>query len=86
MESAFLKFGKTKGKEILGAIIQDIAEKAGFKETFKLGKEIFKAVDAEKSTRMLASSYVDENKDDIVYSYINILKAIAEEFTDRILS
>jgi len=83
LQNAFIKFLKEKGTEMAGAIIQDIAEKVGLKETLKLAKDFLKTVKAEKSIRMLAESYVSENKGEAVYSYVNILSSLAEEFNDR---
>ena len=83
LENAFVKFLKEKGTEMAGAIIQDIAEKVGLKETLKIAKDFLKTVKAEKSIRMLVESYVSENKGEALYSYVNILSSLAQEFNDR---
>ena len=76
LENAFVKFLKEKGTEMAGAIIQDIAEKVGLKETFKMAKDFLKTVKAEKSVRMLAESYVNENSGEAICSYVDILRSL----------
>ena len=83
LENAFVKFLKEKGTEMAGAIIQDIAEKVGLKETFKMAKDFLKTVKAEKSVRMLAESYVNENSGEAICSYVDILRSLVREFEDR---
>ena len=83
LQKAFLKFGKEKAVEITSAIIQDIAEKAGLKETLKIAKDFLKMYKAEKSVTMLAEGFVNDNKGDIIESYIGILSSLAEAFNQQ---
>jgi hypothetical protein len=39
IEKTFIKFAKAKGLEIAGAIIQDLVNKVGLRETFKIARE-----------------------------------------------
>lgn len=80
VEKAFIKFVKEKGSEIAGAIIQDIAEKLGFKETFKIAKDFLGMVRAEQSVVMLAENYVSAHRDEAIFSYIDIFQSLHSEF------
>jgi hypothetical protein len=83
IKKGLLKFGKEQGIKIGVAILEDIANKVGLKETLDVGKGILKAVGSEKTSLMLGQQYIAGHKDEARNSYIEILKAIAGEFKDR---
>ena len=83
LENAFVKFVKEEGTKVAGAIIQDVADKVGLKETYKVATDFLKTLKAEKTVTMMAESYIIENKGEIIDSYIHILRSLAQEFQDR---
>jgi predicted ATPase len=84
IEKALIKFVKEKGTEMASALIQDIAEKIGLKETLKIAKDFLKTFKAERSATMLADSFVSENKREVISTYINIFNILKTEFEDYI--
>jgi tetratricopeptide (TPR) repeat protein len=84
MEKAFVKFIKEKGTEIGSALIQDIAEKIGLKETLKISKEFLKTFKEQRSATMLADTYVTENKTEVISSYIDIFNILKTEFEEHV--
>ena len=83
MEKAFVKFIKEKGTEMAGALIQDVAEKIGLKETLKISKEFLKTFKEQRSATMLADTYITENKTEVVSSYIDIFNILKTEFQEH---
>ena len=84
MEKAFVKFLKEKGTEMAGALIQDVAEKIGLKETLKISKEFLKTFKEQRSATMLADTYITENKTEVVSSYIDIFNILKTEFQEHV--
>ena len=84
MEKAFVKFIKEKGTEISGALLQDLAEKIGLKETLKISKEFLKTFKEQRSATMLADTYITENKTEVVSSYIDIFNILRTEFQEHL--
>lgn len=83
VKKGLLKFGKEQGIKIGVAIIEDVANKVGLKETLEVGKDIVKAVGSEKTSLMLGQQYIADHRDEVRQSYVDIFKAIADEFKDR---
>ncbi len=83
IKRGFSKSAKEQGKKIGLAILEDAAKKVGLGQTFEVGKEIIKAIGEEKSGIQLSQSYVTEHKDEARESYLEIFKAILDEFKDR---
>jgi len=83
VKKGLLKFGKEQGIKMGVAIIQDVANKVGLKETLEVGKDIFKDIIDEKTSLMLAQQYIADHRDEARQSYIEIFKAIADEFKER---
>ena len=83
VKRGLLRFGKEQGVKMGVAIIQDLANKAGLKQTFEVGKDAIKAIGEEKTSLMLGQSYVADHKDEARESYLDIFNAIANEFTER---
>jgi hypothetical protein len=48
-----------------------------------VGKDILKAVGSEKTSSMLAQQYIADHRDEARESYLEIFKAIADEFKER---
>ncbi|MFZ0225014.1 MAG: hypothetical protein WA323_28670 [Candidatus Nitrosopolaris sp.] len=48
-----------------------------------MGKDILKAVGSEKTSSMLAQQYIADHRDEARESYLEIFKAIADEFKER---
>jgi tetratricopeptide (TPR) repeat protein len=83
VKKGLLKFGKEQGIKIGVAIIEDVAKKAGLEQTLDVGKDILKAVGSEKTSLMLAQQYIADHRDEARQSYLEIFKAIADEFKER---
>jgi tetratricopeptide (TPR) repeat protein/energy-coupling factor transporter ATP-binding protein EcfA2 len=83
VKKGLLKFGKEQGIKIGVAIIEDLAKKAGLEQTLDVGKDILKAIGSEKTSLMLARQYIADHTDEVRESYLEIFKAIANEFKDR---
>ena len=83
VKNGFLKSAKEQGKKIGLAVLEDVAKKAGFGQTFEVGKNIVKSIGAEKTGLLLAQSYVAEHKDEARESIIEIFKTLLDEFKDR---
>jgi AAA+ ATPase superfamily predicted ATPase len=81
---ATVEFGTAKGKELAGAILQDVANKLGLEKTFDLLKDFLKVYEGQKSAAMLAEDYISKNQDEAVLSYVGIFDSLANEFKDRI--
>jgi len=64
------------------AIIQDFA-KIGLEKTLEIGREIVETVGQEKTSLMLADDYIADHKGETLQAYLNIFKALADEFKDR---
>jgi hypothetical protein len=82
VEKALIKFVKNKRTEMSAAIIQDIANKVGLIETFKIAKEFFNTYTEEKSAIMFAEDYVYQRIGEAVLSYLEIYNRLTEEFKD----
>ncbi len=82
VKNGFLKSAKEQGKKIGLAVLEDVAKKAGFGQTFEVGKNIVKSIGAEKTGLLLAQSYVAEHKDEARESIIEIFKTLLDEFKD----
>jgi tetratricopeptide (TPR) repeat protein len=83
VKNGLLKFGKEQGIKIGVAIIEGVANKVGLGQTLEVGKDILKAVGSEKTSLMLAQQYIADHRDEARQSYIEIFKAIADEFKER---
>jgi predicted ATPase len=83
VKKGFLNYATDQGKKIGLAILEDVAKKVGLEQTFEVGKDIVKAMGAEKTGMLLAQSYVSEHKDEARESYIEILKTLVDEFKER---
>lgn len=57
VKRGLLKFGKEQGIKMGVAIIEDVANKVGLKETLDVGKDIIKDIGSEKTSLMLATQY-----------------------------
>ena len=57
--------------------------KSRLKETIDVGKDILKDIGSEKTSLMLAQQYITDHKDEARQSYLEIFKAIADEFKER---
>jgi predicted ATPase len=79
VKKGLLKFGKEQGIRIGVALIEDVADKVGHKQTLDVGKDILKAVGSEKTSLMLGQQYIADHRDEVRQSYIEIFKAIADE-------
>ncbi len=83
VKRGFLKSGKEQGIKIAVAVLDDIANKVGLKETLEIVKGIAKAVGSEKTSLMLGQQYINDHRDEATQSYLDIFRAIADEFKDR---
>jgi archaellum biogenesis ATPase FlaH len=83
VKRGLLRFGKEQGVKMGVAIIEDLAKKVGLQQTLEVGKDVIKAIGDEKTSLMLAQGYVADHKDEARESYLNIFKAIADEFKER---
>ena len=83
VKRGLLKFGKEQGIKMGVAIIEDVANKVGLKETLDVGKDILKDIGSEKTSLMLAQQYIADHRDEARQSYLEIFKAIADEFKER---
>ena len=83
VKRGLLKFGKEQGIKMGVAIIEDVANKVGLKETLDVGKDIIKDIGSEKTSLMLAQQYIADHRDEARKSYLEIFKAIADEFKER---
>lgn len=83
VKKGLLKFGKEQGIKIGVAILEDVANKVGLQQTLDVGKDILKAVGSEKTSLMLAQQYIADHRDEARQSYLEIFKAIADEFKER---
>ena len=83
VKRGLLKFGKEQGIKMGVAIIEDVANKVGLKETLDVGKDIIKDIGSEKTSLMLAQQYIADHRDEARQSYLEIFKAIADEFKER---
>jgi AAA ATPase domain len=83
VQRGLVHFVKNYGTNIGIAVIQDLANKVGLKETLNVGKEIIQSIGEEKTSLMLAQQYIADHRDEARQSYIDIFKAIADEFKDR---
>jgi tetratricopeptide (TPR) repeat protein len=83
VKKGLLKFGKEQGMKIGVAIIEDVAKKAGLDQTLDVGKAILKDIGSEKTSLMLAQQYIADHRDEARQSYLEIFKAIADEFKER---
>jgi len=77
-----LTFVKRYGATMSVAIIQDFA-KIGLEKTLEIGREIVETVGQEKTSLMLADDYIADHKGETLQAYLNIFKALADEFKDR---
>jgi predicted ATPase len=76
-------FGKEEIEKIAGAIIEDVAKKAGLEQTFKVAKSFWSRFKAEKNSLMLAEDYAAKNNDNTLQAYSGILRSLAQEFKER---
>jgi tetratricopeptide (TPR) repeat protein len=83
LESAFIKFAKEKGTEMVVAIIQSVVKKAGFEEPFNVIKDFIKTHKGEKSGLGLAQDYVFQHKDEAILSYVGIFRSLVQQFRER---
>jgi hypothetical protein len=54
VKKGLLKFDKEQGIKLGVAILEDVANKVGLKETLDVGKDVLNAVGSEKTSMMLA--------------------------------
>jgi predicted ATPase len=64
VKKGLLKFAREQGVKMGVAIIQDLADKAGLRQTFEVGKDVVKYIGEEKTSLMLGQSYVADHKDE----------------------
>lgn len=83
VKTALLDFGKKQATKIGVAILEDVANKVGLKETLDVAKDIVKEVQSEKTSLMLGQQYIADHRDEVRQSYLKILEAIADEFKER---
>ena len=83
VKQGFIKFGKEQGIKLGVAIIDDLANKVGLKETLDVGKGFLEAVSSEKTSLMLAQRYIADHRDEARQSYLETLQAVANEFKER---
>jgi predicted ATPase len=82
IDRVLVKFAKKKGLEIAGAVIQDIVNKTGFKETLKTVTEAYTSFKQEKPV-ILAQDYLFQHKEEAIFEYMEIYNKLAEEFNER---
>ena len=83
MKRALEKFGKEKGKEIAVAIVTDMAKKIGLEESVKVVKEFWKDFEEQKSVITVTQDYISKHKNEVLTSYIAIIRSLTEQFCDR---
>ena len=59
-----------------------IAKKVGLDQTLDAGKDILKDIGSEKTILMLAQQYIADHRDEVRQSYLEIFRAVAEEFKE----
>jgi len=83
LENVLVKFAKEEGSEMVWAILRDIAKKVGLDEALEIAEKLLKNYKGEKSADAIALSYVRENSNEPVESYVKVLQSLLQEFGDR---
>jgi len=83
VKRGLLKSGREQVKKLGIAIIEDVANKVGLKETLEVGKDVLEAVRSEMTSLMLAQQYIADHRGEVQESYLGIFRAIADEFKER---
>ena len=63
VKKGLLRFGKEQGVKLGLALVQDLAKKSGLEQTLEVGNDVIRAIGEEKTSLMLAQSYVADHKD-----------------------
>jgi tetratricopeptide (TPR) repeat protein len=81
---ATVEFARSKGTEIVGAILKDIAKDVGLVNTYDVMKEFLDTYKGQKSAVSLAQDFISaHDKESIILPYLGIFEALADEFNDR---
>ncbi len=83
LKKVFVEFAKEEGVKIVEAILEDVAKKAGLEETIKVGKGFWSRFKSQKSSIMLTEDFVSTYKEEVLTSYIDVFKALVQEFKER---
>ncbi len=83
LKKVFVEFAKEEGAKIVEAILEDVAKKAGLEETLKVGKGFWSRFESQKSSIMLTEDFVSTHKEEMLTSYIDVFKALVQEFKER---
>jgi hypothetical protein len=78
-EKALKSFFKEQGKELLVAVIEDLAKKVGLEKTTSLAKKFYDTFKDTKNAIKLGTDVLSNQSDAIFGIYLNIFKLIAKE-------
>jgi tetratricopeptide (TPR) repeat protein len=83
LQKTLKEFVRDESLNMAEALIEDIADKAGLKLTFKWSKGIWDRFKNQKTSLMSLEEYITKNSKDALNFYINLCKSMASEFEDR---
>ena len=78
-----VEFAKSKGIEMVGAILEDIARKIGLENSYDVMREFLRIYRSQHTAVSLAEDYLATHKEEAVLAYVGIFEALAKEFQDR---
>ena len=84
IKKASVGFGKEEIEKIAGAILEDVAKKAGLEQIYTVTRSFWSRFKAQKTSLMSAEDYVVKNTDrQALQAYLVIFRSLAEEFKER---
>ena len=84
LKSAVIEFAETKGRELGGAILKDVATRFDLDNTYELLDDFLKVYGEQRSVVMRAEDYIAKNQTEAAFFvYVGIFQSFAQEFKDR---